>query len=200
MTPPPTEPETWRGSGLVLGATDGYGRDRVRWGPIWGGLVIALAGWVLLSAAAVAIGAQAIVSGTNASAAGAGSAIASAVIAIITFFIGGWVASHTAATMSRGYGALNGLLVWALGVVLILALAAFGLGSLFGASGVLLNQYRALGSPTVGVNGTAATEGIRNSSVGAFIGLLLPAIAAVVGGWIGTRELVRADMARLEAR
>ena len=110
-------------------------------------------------------------------------------IALIAFFAGGFVAGRSAAAMRRGYGALNGFLVWALGVVVILALAAFGLGSLFGASGDLFAQYRALGSPTPeGVDAEAAAEGIRNSSIGALVAMVLPAVAAALGGWVGTRE------------
>ena len=167
----------------------GLDRDRVRWGPIWAGLLTAIAVFVLLSAAAVAIGAQVVESGADNDAAGLAGGIASAVIALIAFFVGGYIAGRSAAVMQRGYGALNGFLVWALGVALILALAAFGLGSLFGAAGDLFAQYRSLGSPTPdGVDPAAAAEGIRNSSLGAFVGLLLPAVTATFGGWIGTRE------------
>ena len=164
-------------------------QDRVRWGPIWAGLVTAIATFLVLSAAAVAVGAQAVESGVDPDAAGLGGGIASGVIALIAFFAGGFVAGRSAAAMRRGYGALNGFLVWALGVVVILALAAFGLGSLFGASGDLFAQYRALGTPTPeGIDPQAAAEGIRNSSIGALVAMVLPAVAAALGGWAGTRE------------
>lgn len=164
-------------------------RDRVRWGPIWAGLITALATFILLTVAAVAIGAQAVDSGAEGDAAGAASGIASAIIALLAFLVGGFVAGRTAGVVGRGYGALNGFLVWALGVVLILALAAFGLGSLFGASGDLFAQYRQMGQPEVeGVDPNAVVESIRNGSIGAFLGMLLPAIAAAVGGLLGSRE------------
>ena len=166
-----------------------YRNDRVRWGPVWAGLVTALGLFILLSAAAVAIGAQAVESGAEADAAGTGTGIASAIIALLAFFVGGYIASRSAAVMERGYGALNGFLVWGLGVVLILALAAFGLGSLFGASGDLFAQYRDLGLPTPeGVDPGAAADGIRNSALAAFVGMLLPAAAATLGGFLGARE------------
>lgn len=186
----------------VVTASSGLDRDRVRWGPIWAGLLTAMAVFVLLSAAAVAIGAQAVESGANTDAAGLAGGIASAVIALVAFFVGGYIAGRSAVVMRRGYGALNGFLVWALGVALILALAAFGLGSLFGAAGDLFAQYRSLGSPTPeGVDPSAAAEGIRNSSLGAFVGLLLPAVTASFGGWIGTREpavIVESEVELLE--
>jgi hypothetical protein len=169
----------------------GNGRlDRVRWGAIWAGLLTAIATFLLLTTAAVAIGAVAVDSGASADDAGAASGIASAVIALLAFLAGGFVAGRTAGVVGRGYGALNGFLVWALGVVLILALAAFGLGSLFGASGDLFAQYQQMGSPQPDTNAdpNAVVDGIRNGSIGAFLGMLLPAIAATVGGLLGSRQ------------
>jgi hypothetical protein len=172
--------------------------DRVRWGPVWAGLVTALATFLLLSVAAVAVGGVAVTAGADPATAGLGGAIASAAIALIAFFVGGLMAGRTATVMQRGYGAVNGFLVWALGLVLILALAAFGLGSLFGAAGDLFAQYQQMGSPTPqGVDPQQAAEGVRNSSLGAFVGMLLPAIAATLGGYLGARELVRTDRSRL---
>jgi hypothetical protein len=176
--------EAWQGTG--------YWRDRVRWGPIWAGLLSAISLFLLLSAVAVAIGAQVIQGGAAAEQAGLGGAIVSGIIALLAFLAGGFIASRSASVMGRGYGALNGFLVWALGVMLILALAAFGLGSLFGASGDLFAQYRSLGSPTpdANVDPNQVAEGIRNSSLGALVGMLLPAAAATLGGWLGAREPV----------
>ena len=166
----------------------GNGRlDRVRWGAIWAGLLTALGTFLLLTTAAVAIGAQAIDSGASGEDAGMAGGIVSAIIALIAFLAGGYVAGKTAGVVGRGYGALNGFLVWALGVVLILALAAFGLGSLFGAAGDLFGQYQQMGQPQPDADPNAVVEGIRNGSIGAFLGMLLPAIAATVGGLLGSR-------------
>lgn len=166
-----------------------FNKDRVRWGPIWAGLITAIATFLLLTTLAIAIGAQAVDSGADASDSGAASGIASAIIALLAFLAGGYVAARTAGVIGRGYGALNGFLVWALGVVLILALAAFGLGSLFGASGDLFAQYQQMGQPQPeGVDPNAVAEGVRNSSIGAFLAMLLPALAATLGGWLGSRE------------
>ena len=180
-------PATATGAGLVVGG----GRDRVRWGPIWAGLVMAIATFVVLTTIAVGVGAHTVSTGAEASDAGLTGAIVTGVIGLLAFLVGGFVASRTAAVVGRGYGALNGLLVWALGLALILALAALGLGSLFGASGDLFAQYRQLGSPRPeGVDPSAVAEGIRNSSLGAAVGMLLPAIAAAVGGLLGARSAV----------
>jgi hypothetical protein len=164
-------------------------RDRVRWGAIWAGLVTAIATFLLLTTAAVAIGAQ-VLDARDGDQAGMAGGIVSAVIALLAFLAGGFVAGRTAGVIGRGYGALNGFLVWALGVVLIVALAAFGLGSLFGASGDLFAQYRQMGQPEANVDPNQVIEGIRTSSIGAFIAMLLPALAAAAGGLLGSREEV----------
>jgi hypothetical protein len=171
----------------------GNGRmERVRWGAIWAGLVTAIGTFLLLTTAAVAIGAVAVDSGAEGETASAASGIASAVIALLAFFAGGFVAGRTSGVVGRGYGALNGFLVWALGVVIILALAAFGVGALFGAAGDLFAQYQQMGSPQPegGVDRSTIVDGIRNGSIGAFLGMLLPAIAATIGGLLGSREQV----------
>jgi hypothetical protein len=168
----------------------GNGRlDRVRWGAIWAGLITAVATFLLLTTAAVAIGAVAVDSGADSESASMASGIASAVIALLAFLAGGFVAGRTAGVVGRGYGALNGFLVWGLGVVLILAMAAMGVGSLFGAAGDLFAQYQQMGAPQPeGVDQGQVVEGIRNGSVGAFVAMLLPAIAATVGGFAGSRD------------
>ena len=168
----------------------GNGRlERVRWGAIWAGLITAIGTFLLLTTAAVAIGAVAVDSGTETETASMASGIASAVIALVAFFAGGFVAGRTSGVVGRGYGALNGFLVWALGVVIILALAAMGVGALFGAAGDLFAQYQQMGSPQPeGVDQGTVVDSIRNGSIGAFLGMLLPAIAATVGGLLGSRE------------
>lgn len=113
-----------------------------------------------------------------------------AIIALLAFLVGGFVAGRTAGVIGRGYGALNRFLVWALGVVLILALAAVGLGSPFGASGDVFGQYQQMGQPTADVDPNSVVEGIRTGSVGAFLAMLLPAIAAAVGGLLGSHDEV----------
>ena len=171
-------------------------RERVRWGAIWAGLLTAIGIFLLLTTAAVAIGAVAVDSGAEGETASMASGIASAVIALLAFLAGGFVAGRTSGVVGRGYGALNGFLVWALGVVIILGLAAMGLGALFGAAGDLFAQYQQMGSPQPeGVDEATVIDGIRNGSIGAFLGMLAPAIAATVGGLLGSREQVVVETA-----
>lgn len=168
-------------------------RDRVRWGPIVAGLVTALSLFLLLSLLALGLGltaADAATSPDQTDAIGAAGAIIAAVIGLLSFVIGGFVAARTSAVAGRGSGAINGFLVWALGIVLILALGAMGVGTLFGAAGDIFGQIQASGvQPSdVQVDPQAAQDALRNSALAGFVSLALPALAAVIGGVLGARK------------
>lgn len=162
-------------------------RDRVRWGPIWAGLIAAVTTFLILMTGAIAIG-VAVLSPTTGTDTNAGmtSAIVTSVIALIAFFVGGYVAGWTLGGIGKGYGALNGFLVWGLGVGVLLILTAFGLGSLFGAAGELFAQFQQFQSFQVqGVDASQVINAIQNTAIGAFLGMILPAAAAAIGGWVG---------------
>ena len=156
-------------------------RDRVRWGPIFAGLLIALATFLLLTTLASAIGLA-----TMGGDAGPAIGIATGVIALIAFFIGGFVAARTAAVRGRDNGLLNGFLVWALSIPLVLLLAGMGLGAVLGAAGELFGQVRTAGTPDV--DPQDAQRALQAGSLGAFISLALPAAAAAIGGLLGARD------------
>ena len=162
-------------------------RDSVRWGPIFAGLLTALGTFLLLSTLALAIGLTVAPGDADEGQTGAAAGIITAVIALVAFFIGGLVAGRSAAVGGRGSGALNGFLVWALGIMVVLVLAAFGLGQLFGAAGDLFAQYRSIGAPSPDVDTGGLGDEIRTGAFGAFLGLALPAAAATVGGLLGAR-------------
>lgn len=158
-------------------------RDRVRWGPIVAGLLTAISSFLLLSLLAATVGLQ-VVTQQGGADPGAAGAIVAAVIGLLAFFIGGYVAAWTAAVPNRRDGALNGFLVWALAILVILVLAGVGLGQVFGPTGGLLGAYRG------GTTGAVDPNAIRTGALGAFLGMLLPALAATVGGWLGARDKV----------
>ena len=164
-------------------------RDRVRWGPILAGLLTALGTFVLLSLLATAIGVQGVNVAREGDEAARNIGIVSAIIGLLSFLLGGFIAARTSAVRGRWNGLLNGFLVWALGLLLLLALAALGIGGLLGDAGDLFGQYRAAGQPRPeGVSARQVNDAIRNGSVGAFLSLALPAAAAAIGGWLGARE------------
>lgn len=156
-------------------------RNTVQWGPIWGGLISMFAIFMLLETLATGIG---LVSTTN----GGLSAWITGLVALISFFIGGWVAQATSSVRGPRAGLLNGLMVWALGTVLVLALSLFGLSALFGALGSVVGSFFAAGhtignlpTPTAG----AVASNAQAAGWGAFLTLLLTAIVAAIGGWVG---------------
>jgi len=166
-------------------------KDLVRWGPVLAGLLTALGLFLLLSTLALAIGINTMNIGSGqADEAAAGGGIITAILALLSFLVGGYVAGRTAAATATAWGgALQGFLVWALGLLLILALAAMGLGAIFGQAGDLFAQARAAGVSTddVNVDPNAVAEGIQSGAIGAFIGLAAPAITSAIGGWLGSR-------------
>lgn len=188
-------------------------RDKVRWGPILAGLVSALATLLLLSLLGVAVGLTAATGDPNGGAAaaanrsgyGTGAAIWAALSALIAFFIGGYVASRTSAVRGKGNGWINGAMVWAIALPLLLWLAANGLSGFLNALGFnlggLLNTVANPADPANPLNPTNpnnpannpgtvqnAAETARNGAWGALASMVLGLLAASLGGFIGARS------------
>ncbi len=177
--------------------------DRVRWGPIWAGLLAAFFTLLVLSLLGLAIGASTVnagqaAQGTGNQNAGQYSAIWAGISAIIAFLVGGYVAGRTAAVHERGWAALNGGLVFLLALPLLLWLASQGLGAIIGnashiAGGLGINLGQ-LGNTASGVarnmtpqQARQAADTAKTTAWGTLIGLLLGYGAAVLGGVLGAR-------------
>jgi hypothetical protein len=188
-----------------------FRRDRVHWGPIVAGLLTALTALLLLSLLGLAIGLTTMNAGTAAAQgappadAGRNSAIWAAVSGILSFLLGGYVAGRTAALFNRGWGALNGALVFMLAVPLILWLAGQGLGTVLGSLGNLsgalasnpgaaqatqgaASQAQAAAQNVQPIDVARAAEAARNTAWGTLAGSLLGLAASACGGWLGTRH------------
>jgi hypothetical protein len=193
--------------------------DRVHWGPIVAGLLTALTALLLLSLLGLAIGLTTLNAGTAAAQggppadAGRNSAIWAGIAGILSFLLGGYVAGRTAALFNRGWGALNGALVFMLAVPLILWLAGQGLGTVFGSlgnlSGALANtpgaaqaaqgaagQAQAAAQNVQPIDVARAAEAARNTSWGTLAGSLLGLAASAFGGWLGTRHPTATERTR----
>ncbi len=183
--------------------------DRVRWGPIWAGLLAAFFALLVLSLLGLVIGATTVNAGAAVqgngdanSGAGAFSAIWAGITAILSFLIGGYVAGRTAAVHERGWAALNGALVFLLALPILLWLASQGLGAIIGnasniASGLGINLGQ-LGNTATGAarnvtpaQAQQAADTARNTALGTLIGLLLGCAAGALGGTLGTRQAAR---------
>jgi hypothetical protein len=185
--------------GFGLGETVGAVKDRVRWGPILAGLLTALTTLLLLNLLGLAAGLSAVDVGgaaggataTQAQDAGRNSAIWAAISGIIAFFLGGYVAARTAGLFDRGWGAVNGAMVFLLAVPLVLWLAAQGVGALIGGLGSYAGGFDGLRGATTNVDQTdvaRAAEGVRNGAWGALLGSLLGLGSSALGGMFGARH------------
>lgn len=178
--------------------------DRVRWGPIWAGLLSALFTLLVLGLLGVAIGlttanAGAAAQGNINANAGQYSAIWAGISAIIAFLIGGYVAGRTAAVHGRGWAALNGALVFLLALPFILWLASQGLGAIIGnASSITHGLGINLGQLQNTVTGTVqhltpaqaqqAADAAKTTAWGTLIGLIVGLVASALGGTLGMRH------------
>lgn len=167
-------------------------RSQLKWGPIWAGLLTALGLFVLMTLAAIAVGLQAA-PGADEGDAATVAGIVTGLIALVAFFVGGFVSSWSANLSDNGRSLLNGFLVWALFLVLLMILAAFGAGSIFGAATNLLGEV-AVDVPDVTPG--EALAGARESAWASLLVLALTAAAAALGGVVGSHDTVRSRWGR----
>jgi hypothetical protein len=178
--------------------------DRVRWGPIFSGLVVALATQLILSALGAAIGST-FLSGSEAprsNAPGVGSAVGiwSIISLLISLFIGSWVAARACGPMNRNTALLNGAILWATTLALSSWLLANGVSGAFGIAasnaGEVLNQVQQQGGARVPTNTPAisaaqANEIAGNTAKGLWsfvVGSLLGLAASLAGASSGARK------------
>ncbi|HET6394010.1 MAG TPA: hypothetical protein VFG13_14390 [Blastococcus sp.] len=178
-------------------ARDAVDAQRSRYGGIkWGA---AFFGWLsanglavllvaLLSAAGVAIGLTQGVPSTDdavqeADTIGIVGGIVLLVILFLAYLAGGYVAGR----MARFDGARQGIAVWVIGLLVVLALAVLGL--VFGSEYNVLQQ---LNLPRIPIDEGAATTG----GIIALVAVLLVTLAgAVLGGTMGDRYHRKVDRA-----
>jgi hypothetical protein len=177
--------------------------DRVRWGPIFGGLVVAISTQLVLSALGAAIGLTNI-SGSGAPRSDAndvGSAVGiwSIISLFIALFVGGWVAARACGPTNRNTALLNGAILWATTLAFSGWLLASGVSGAFGIlasnAGEIINQAQQSGvnpnnvDPNVTAQQTREIAGNAARVGWSFVfGSLLALVAAMVGASIGTRR------------
>jgi hypothetical protein len=175
--------------------------DRVRWGPILGGLVIALSTQLILTALGAAVGLTGIANSgaprSNAGDVGTAVGIWSIISLFISLFIGGWVTARACGPINRNTALLNGAILWGTTMIFSSWLLASGVAGTFGAlasnAGEIVNQVQGA-IPSPGAVPTPTAEQTRDvasnvAKVGwSFgIGSLLGLIAAMIGASAGTR-------------
>jgi hypothetical protein len=177
--------------------------DRVRWGPIFSGLVVAIATQLILSALGAAIGSSFLAGSgaprSNAPGVGTGVGIWSIISLLIALFVGSWVAARASGPMNRNTALLNGAILWATTLALSAWLVANGVTGAFGIAasnaGEVINQVQQGGvnvpdnRPNVTV--TQANQLAENAAKGLWsfvIGSLLGLAASLGGASAGVRS------------
>jgi hypothetical protein len=178
--------------------------DRVRWGPIIAGLVVAISSQLVLSGIGAAIGLTSIANSgaprSNAGDVGTAVGIWSIISLFISLFLGSWVMARSCGPMNRSTALLNGAILWATTLALSAWLLASGVSGAFGVlaanAGDVVNQVapggvenlpNAVPSPnaptaqgTRDIAGNAAKAG-WSFALGSLLGLIASLVGAAVG-------------------
>lgn len=201
----PTDDVIYESAGASRVVADYH--DRIRWGPILSGLVVALATQLILSALFGAIGADTVAgSGRPRTITGdvAGNVgIWSTIALLISLFTGGWVTARGCGPMNRSSALLNGAILWATTLALGSWLLASGVSGAFGlatsaasnAAGVIANQAQQGGvNLPQGAGNVSAQEARQIADATArslwwfVFGSLLGLLASMIGAVAGARK------------
>jgi len=197
-----------------VNVTHGVPTDRVRWGPVLAGAFAAMTTLAILSVLGAAIGLSSYDRGyddaRNFAMAGGIWGIASTILA---FGFGGWVAARSSAIRGRDNGFLNGGLVAAVGIPLILYLVGSAATTMSSAEIANNRDTQARTQTDAAItSGSVATDntmtanrsgdneqGQRDASKTAWstlIGMVLAVAAAGMAGYMGARNDDRNDHLR----
>ncbi len=179
--------------------------DRVRWGPILAGLMIAIVSQLVLSALGGVIG-LAAVGGVSAGTAGTLATIWAIFSLLLSLFLGGWMMARTCGPMNKKSALLNGTILWAttlaLGAWLLasgvsgtLGLAATGASAAAGAVGAVdqvpgVNDAALPNPAAVLPDAQAAQQYAANAAKAGLIflfGSLLGWAATLIGSIVGAK-------------
>ena len=165
-------------------------RDRVRWGPVWAGTVVALATYLLLEMAL--LGADLLDADVGSTGELPDGALLSVLAAALAFLLGGVVAGASTAWRDAEDGVLHGLLVWAAGIAIFLLLSVLGTGLALGTLGDTVDRVRPGFSDQAQEPG-GAEDDLEEASGSAALMLGATALAAAVGGLVGSKLWPRRD-------
>lgn len=164
-------------------------KDRIRWGPILGGIFVAIATQLILSALGAAIG---LITGSS----GVVTGIWAVVSLLIALFIGSWVTAAGCSPMNKKTAMLHGLIFWATTLALSAWLLASGVSGAFGVvasnAGEVLNQAQQGGVnlpnqvPNIPTN--QVEQAVDKASWYFIIGSLLGLAASLIGATVGAKK------------
>jgi hypothetical protein len=177
-------------------------RDRVRWGPVISGVLMALAIQLILSSFFGALGAGRIADSLAPRSIATGIitnvGIWSTVALLLSLFLGGWVTTRACGSMHRDTALLNGAILWGTTLAISSFLLANGVWGAFGVAAYnateVMNQLRLQGS-TISPNLPALTAAQTREIAAAtsrtlwwfVLGSLLSLATALMGAVVGAR-------------
>jgi hypothetical protein len=103
---------------------------RVSWGGVWGGVLVAMGLFLLLTALGVAIGRSLESAGTGAEGMGLTAALWAAGSLLASLFLGGLVSTRVGGVYDRTTGFFEGALVWVVSVLLMFLFATTGISTI----------------------------------------------------------------------
>lgn len=157
--------------------------DRVRWGPLWAGLITTLSTFTLLQLVFLATKAVDIDLGQG----DTSFSFWTAVSALLAFFLGGLVTGATTKWDRADDGALQGFLHWALATVALLILGGISAKALAGPLGGFLNSASGASGIPAGPQRDAALEAAQDRAAQALLSLFLALAASVAGAVVGSK-------------
>jgi hypothetical protein len=160
-------------------------RDRIRWGPVWAGIVTAIGSYLFLLLALVATGVVDLADGD------ASDAVASAVAALVAFFLGGVTTGASAMWQGADDGVLHGIVMWFAALVGLVVLSAFGSGLALGAidTSEAFDEFT-----TEDIDRDQASDDAQDAAAKALLGLTFGLAAAAAGGAAGAKMWPKDDV------
>lgn len=165
-------------------------RDRIRWGPVWAGTVVAVATYLLLEMAL--LGADLLDADVGSAGELPDGALLSVLAAVLAFLLGGIVAGASTAWRDVEDGVLHGLLVWAAGIAIFLLLAVLGTGLALGTLGDTIDRVRP-GFSDQAQEAGGAEDDLEEAAGASALMLGATALTAALGGAVGTKLWPRRD-------
>jgi hypothetical protein len=161
--------------------------DRVRWGPIWAGVVVVVAVFALLQLALFAT--DAISLDINPTDSDESFSLWTGLAAIVAFVVGGMVAGATAKWRSLNDGLIQGIVMWSVAVLALLLASSVAFGNLTSSLGGALGELAGLRDAlTAGESpDSAAVDDARSVAADACLFLGVTVVASAVGALLGAK-------------
>lgn len=145
-----------------------FDRRSPAWGGVIAGAVAGLATHILVMMALTAIGMGAAQPGTDDNPVATfsiGTAIAWSLSALISLYVGGWIAGRCAARVHSVSGGVHGFLVWCVATILGVFIVMSGAGALVGGAARIVGQgVSAVGKPLAGAADLAKEAAANNTA------------------------------------